>query len=166
METVLFQGKPVHTVGELPAVGTMAPDFTLTAQDLSEIRLSDYKGKRVVLNIFPSLDTDVCAASVRHFNVEAASLPDTVVLCVSMDLPFAATRFCSVNNIKNVATGSAFRSNFGKTYGVELADGPLAGLLARALVIIDSDGKVIGNELVKDIGEEPDYALATSLLAK
>lgn len=144
----------------------MAPDFTLVAQDLSEIRLSDYKGKRVVLNIFPSLDTDVCAASVRRFNIKAASMPDTVVICVSMDLPFAAARFCSINGIKNVVTGSAFRSNFGKTYGIELADGPLAGLMARGLVIIDRDGKVIGNELVKEITNEPDYNLATSLLGQ
>lgn len=166
METVTFQGKPMHTVGELPAIGTMAPDFTLVAQDLSEIRLSDYKGKRVVLNIFPSLDTDVCAASVRRFNIKAASMPDTVVICVSMDLPFAAARFCSINGIKNVVTGSAFRSNFGKTYGIELAVGPLAGLMARGLVIIDRDGKVIGNELVKEITNEPDYNLATSLLGQ
>lgn len=165
METITLQGNPMHIVGTLPAIGTQAPDFVLTAQDLSDIKLSDFKGKRVVLSIFPSLDTDVCAASVRHFNVEASKLPDTVVICVSMDLPFAAARFCSVNGIKNVCTGSGFRSDFGKTYGVEIADGPMRGLYARALVIIDKDGKVIGNELVKEVTNEPDYDLATSLLA-
>lgn len=150
--------------GSLPEVGTKAPDFTLVGQNLGDIKLSDYKGKRVVLNIFPSLDTDVCAASVRRFNVEASELPDTVVLCVSMDLPFAAQRFCSVNNIKNVSTGSGFRSNFGKTYGVELTEGSLRGLYARSLVIIDRDGKVIGKELVEEITNEPDYELAKKLL--
>lgn len=164
MQTVKFQGNPMAIAGALPTVGSEAPDFTLVGQDLSDIKLSDFKGKRVVLNIFPSLDTDVCAASVRHFNVEASELPDTVVLCVSMDLPFAAARFCSVNGIKNVMTGSGFRSDFGKTYGVELTEGPLRGLYARSLVVIDRDGKVIGNELVEEITNEPDYELAKRLL--
>lgn len=159
-----FQGKPIDTIGELPGKGSEAPEFVLVGQDLGEIRLSDYKGKRVVLNIFPSLDTDVCAASVRRFNKEAASLPDTVVICVSMDLPFAATRFCTINGIENVVTGSGFRSDFGKSYGVEMTDGPLKGLYARSLVIIDKDGKVIGGQMVDDIVHEPDYELAKRLL--
>lgn len=154
----------MHIIGNLPEAGSSAPEFTLTGQDLGDIKLSDYKGKRVVLNIFPSLDTDVCAASVRRFNIEASELPDTVVICVSMDLPFAAQRFCSVNNIKNVVTGSGFRSDFGKIYGVELVDGPLRGLYARSLVIIDRDGKVMGTELVEEITSEPDYDLAKKLL--
>ena len=164
MEKITLMGNPMSIVGSLPEVGTQAPDFTLVAQDLSEIKLSDYAGKRVVLNIFPSMDTDVCAASVRRFNVEASSLPDTVVICVSMDLPFAATRFCTANGIKNVTTGSGFRSDFGKAYGVEIADGPMRGLYARSLVIIDRDGTVLANELVSEITNEPDYALATAKL--
>lgn len=164
METVKFQGHPVHTVGNLPKVGDQAPEFNLTGQDLSDIKLSDLKGKRVVLNIFPSLDTDVCAASVRRFNTEASKLPDTVVLCVSEDLPFAATRFCTVNGIENVKTASGFRSDFGKTYGVEIAEGPLAGLYARAILVLDKDGKVIGKDLVEEITEEPNYNLVIDLL--
>ncbi|MCM1319158.1 MAG: thiol peroxidase [Muribaculaceae bacterium] len=164
MEKITLMGNPMNTVGSLPEVGTPAPDFTLVAQDLSEIKLSDYAGKRVVLNIFPSMDTDVCAASVRRFNVEAASLPDTVVICVSMDLPFAATRFCTANGIKNVTTGSGFRSDFGKVYGVEIADGPMKGLYARSLVVIDRDGTVLANELVQEITNEPDYSIATDKL--
>ena len=164
METVKFNGVDFEVEGKLPKVGEKAHDFTLVAQDLSEIKLDNYKGKRVVLNIFPSLDTDVCAASVRRFNVEAASMPNTVVICASMDLPFAAARFCSINGIENVTTGSGFRSSFGKDYGVKLKTGPLAGLYARALVVIDEDGKVIGTELVKEITNEPDYQLAKNLL--
>ena len=155
----------MSTVGELPTIGAQAPEFIVTGQALNDIKLSDFKGKRVVLNIFPSLDTDVCAASVRRFNIEVSELPDTVVLCVSMDLPFAAHRFCTVNNIKNVMTGSGFRSDFGKAYGIELTDGLLRGLYARALVVIDRDGKVIGTELVEEITSEPDYELAKKLLA-
>lgn len=154
----------MHTVGELPKVGADAPWFALVGKDLSEINLHDYKGKRLVLNIFPSLDTDVCAASVRRFNKEASELKDTVVLCVSEDLPFAAARFCVANGIDNVYTASGFRSDFGKTYGVELADGPLRGLYARGLVVLDRDGKVLGTSLCEEITEEPDYEFAKSLL--
>lgn len=164
METVHFKDIPMSLIGELPADGSQAPDFVLTAQDLSDITLDQFKGQRVVLNIFPSLDTDVCAASVRRFNVDAASLPNTKVLCVSMDLPFAAARFCTINGIENVMTASGFRSDFGKTYGVELADGPLRGLYARALVVIDENGKVMGSSLCKQITEEPDYDFAKKLL--
>ena len=164
MKTIFLKGMPMHLVGELPESQTKAPDFTLVGKDLNDISLHDYKGKRLVLNIFPSLDTDVCAASVRRFNKEAAELPDTRVLCVSKDLPFAAARFCSINGIENVATASAFRSDFGKTYGVEIADGPMCGLLARALVIIDENGKVIATSLCEQITEEPDYELVKRVL--
>lgn len=163
METVLFQGNPVHIDG-LPETGTKAPDFTLVSKDLTELKLQDYKGRRVVLNIFPSLDTDVCAASVRRFNKEVSELDNTVVLCVSEDLPFAAARFCTVNDIKNVFTASGFRSDFGKKYGVEILDGALRGLYTRALVVIDGDGVILGSSLCKEITEEPDYEFAKQLL--
>jgi len=165
MEKVKFKGIDFEVEGKLPELGEKAPDFTLVAQDLSDIRLEDFKGKRIIFNIFPSLDTDVCAASVRRFNVEVSSMPDTVVICASMDLPFAATRFCSINGIENVTTGSGFRSDFGEKYGVRLKNGPLAGLYARALVIIDKEGKVIGTQLVEEITEEPDYEFARNLLS-
>lgn len=164
MQKVTFSGNTFEVAGKLPEVGEKAKDFTLVAQDLSDIKLEDFKGKRVVLNIFPSLDTDVCAASVRRFNKEVSEMSNTVVLCVSMDLPFAAARFCTVNGIENVMTGSGFRSDFGDVYGVRLKNGPLADLYARALVIIDENGKVIGSELVKEITNEPDYDLAKNLL--
>ena len=166
METVFLNGTPMHLSGELPKVGSDAPYFALVAKDLTEINLHDYKGKRVVLNIFPSIDTDVCAASVRRFNKEASELPNTVVLCVSEDLPFAAGRFCSANGIDNVYTASGFRSDFGKDYGVELVDGPLRGLYARGLVVIDENGKVLGTSLCQEITEEPDYEFAKNLLKK
>ncbi|MDE6769227.1 MAG: thiol peroxidase [Muribaculaceae bacterium] len=166
METVFLQGSPMHTSGELPKLGTDAPYFALVGKDLSELNLHDFKGKRVVLNIFPSVDTDVCAASVRRFNKDAASLPNTVVLCVSEDLPFAGARFCAANDIENVYTASGFRSDFGKEYGVELVDGPLRGLYARALVVIDENGKVLGTSLCQEITEEPDYKFAEELLKK
>lgn len=166
MDTVKFAGNPVHIIGKLPVAGEMAPDFTLTGQDLSDMKLSDFKGSRVVLSIFPSLDTDVCAASVRHFNVEASQLPDTKIINVSMDLPFAAKRFCTVNGIENVSTGSGFRSDFGKVYGFEILDGPLRGLYARGLVVIDRDGRVLGTSLCEDITQEPDYDFAKKLLTE
>lgn len=155
----------MHICGELPMAGEAAPDFALVGRDLSDINLHDYRGKRVVLNIFPSLDTDVCAASVRRFNKDASEYPDTVVLCVSKDLPFAAARFCSVNGIDNVATASAFRSDFGKNYGVEFVDGPLRGLFARALVVIDKEGKVLGTSLCEQVTDEPDYDFVKKLLS-
>ena len=155
----------MHICGELPKADEAAPDFALVGRDLSDINLHDYRGKRVVLNIFPSLDTDVCAASVRRFNKDASEYPDTVVLCVSKDLPFAAARFCSVNGIDNVATASAFRSDFGKNYGVEFVDGPLRGLFARALVVIDKEGKVLGTSLCEQVTEEPDYDFVKKLLS-
>ena len=164
MATVKFFGKPAMTVGELPQAGAKAPDFVLTAQDLSDFDLDSFKGKRIVLNIFPSLDTDVCAASVRRFNVDAAKLPDTVVVCVSADLPFAAKRFCTINGIENVTTGSTFRSAFGKKYGVEFADGMFKGLMARSVVVIDKDGTVLGSKMVEEQTNEPDYEFVENLL--
>lgn len=165
METTVFlNGQPMHIDGKMPKPTEEAPNFALVGKDLSEIALHDYKGKRVVLNVFPSLDTDVCAASVRRFNKEASELPNTVVLCVSMDLPFAAARFCVANDIENVATASAFRSAFGKDYGLELLDGPLRGLFARAIVVIDENGKIKGTSLCQNIEEEPDYEFVKNLL--
>jgi len=158
METVYFNGTPCHTYGEIPAVGTKAPCFNLVTKDLAEVSCKDFEGKRVVLNIFPSLDTPVCAASVRRFNKEVAGLDDVAVLCVSMDLPFAMSRFCSAEGIENVIAASAFRSPlFSEKYGLQIVDGPLAGLLARAVIILDRDRKVIYSDLVDEITHEPDY---------
>lgn len=165
METVFLNGNPMHISGDLPKPGQDAPNFALVAKDLSEISLHDFKGQRVVLNVFPSIDTDVCAASVRRFNKEASEFPNTKILCVSMDLPFAAGRFCAANDIENVSTTSGFRSDFGKAYGLELLDGPLRGLYARALVIINEEGKVMGTSVCEQITEEPDYEFAKKLLA-
>lgn len=165
-ETVLLNGQPMPIWGNIPKAGDDAPNFALVAKDLTDICLHDYKGKRVVLNIFPSLDTDVCAASVRRFNVEASKLENTVVLCVSKDLPFAAQRFCVANGIENVAPASGFRSDFGENYGLEITDGPMRGLYARGLVIIDENGKIKGTSICKDIVEEPDYQFAIDLLGK
>lgn len=164
MATTHFKDTSVHTVGELPEVGSAAPEFTLTGSDLSSVTLADLKGCTVVLNIFPSLDTGVCAASVRRFNQEAAGLEDTTVLAVSADLPFAAGRFCSAEGIENVVTGSVFRSDFGTAYGAELADGPMRGLLARAVVVVDAEGTVAYTELVPEITTEPDYEAALAVV--
>jgi thiol peroxidase len=164
MATITFKGTPIHTIGELPAQGNSAPDFVLVKQDLSETVLADYKGKRLVLNIFPSIDTGVCAMSVRKFNEKAAALKNTVVLCVSMDLPFAQSRFCGAEGIKNVVTASSFRSTFGDHYGVTIADGPLAGLLSRAVVVIGETGKVLYTEQVPEIAQEPNYDAALAAL--
>ncbi|HBL34709.1 MAG TPA: thiol peroxidase [Porphyromonadaceae bacterium] len=161
MAKIAFKGNPVQTSGDLPEVGVQAPDFTLVKSDLSEAKLSDFKGKNVVLNIFPSLDTGVCAASVRRFNKEAASANNTVVLGISADLPFASGRFCSAEGIDNVVTLSTFRDTaFGKDYGVFMLDGPLKGLLARAVVVVDPQGKIAYKELVPEIAQEPDYLSA------
>lgn len=164
METVNFKGEPMHTSGVLPKAGEDAPYFVLVKSNLTDVNLHDFKGRRVVLNIFPSLDTDVCAASVRRFNKEASSYANTVVLCVSKDLPFAMSRFCVANGIDNVIAASGFRSDFGKSYGVELADGPLRGLYARALVVIDEEGVVKGTSLCREITEKPDYGFVKELL--
>lgn len=165
METIYFKGTPCHTYGVMPSVGQEAPCFHLSGPDLSAVTCTDFKGRRIVLNIFPSLDTEVCARSVRRFNEEASGLPDTTVICVSMDLPFAMSRFCTLEGIKDIVFGSAFRSPlFGQKYGVQLCDGPLAGLLARAVIIIDTDRKIIYRELVDEITNEPDYEAALSVL--
>ena len=164
MSTIRFHGDPANTVGELPAVGSAAPAFALTAADLSDLTSESLAGKRVVLNIFPSIDTGVCAASVREFNKRAASLDNTAVVCVSADLPFAAGRFCAAEGIDDVLVGSSFRSSFGKDYGVTLLDTPLAGLLARAVVVLDAEGTVLHRELVADIADEPNYDAAVAVL--
>ncbi|MDR1717742.1 MAG: thiol peroxidase [Dysgonomonas sp.] len=159
MATVTFKNDiTVNTSGQLPAVGSVAPEFALVKNDLSEVSLKDLKGKTVILNIFPSLDTGTCAASVRRFNKEAAALPNTVILAVSADLPFAAGRFCSAEGIDNVVPASVFRNaSFAKDYGVLMLDGPLKGLLARSVVVIDANGKVVYTELVPEITNEPNY---------
>lgn len=154
---IKFLDSTVKTCGHLPKTGDKAPEFTLTAQNLSDITLEQFKGKNVVINIFPSVDTDVCAASVRRFNQEVADMPNTVVVCVSKDLPFAMARFCAANDIQNVYTGSAFRSDFGEKYGVTMIDGPLKGLLARAVVVVGPDGYVKGHYLSEVLTEEPNY---------
>jgi len=167
MAQVAFKGNPVKTAGCLPSVGAKAPAFKLTGKDLSDVQLADYAGKTVVLNIFPSIDTPVCAASVRRFNAEASVLGDTAVLCVSADLPFAAGRFCTVEGLEKVVSLSAFRSpEFGKDYGVAIAEGPLRGLLSRAIVIVDKAGTVTYTEHVAEITNEPDYEAALSALAR
>lgn len=161
MTKITFKGNPVNTGGNLPNVGSLAPDFSLVKTDLSELKLSDLKGKNVVLNIFPSLDTGVCATSVRRFNKEASSLNNTTVLCISADLPFAAGRFCGAEGLENVVTLSTFRdSSFADKYGVLMTDGPLHGLLARAVVVVNPEGKVVYTELVPEIAQEPDYESA------
>jgi len=165
MAEITLGGNPIHTSGELPSVGGAAPAFTLVKSDLSEITNADLLGKRVVLNIFPSIDTAVCAKSVRTFNERAAEATDAVVVCVSADLPFAQTRFCGAEGISNVETASTFRSDFGSTYGLDLADGKLAGLLARAVIVLDAEGQVVYTELVPEIAQEPNYDAALAALA-
>lgn len=165
METIYFNGTPCHTYGTLPKVGEKAPCFTLVSPGLKELSCADYKGKRVVLNIFPSIDTGVCATSVRKFNQLASKMDNTDVLCVSMDLPFAAGRFCAAEGIENVTPASAFRSPmFAEKFGVQIVDGPLAGLLARSVIILDEDRNVIYAQLVDDIVHEPDYEAALRVL--
>lgn len=167
METIYFQGNPCHTYGNIPAVGSKAPGFTLVNADLKEVRCSDYNGKRIVLNIFPSLDTPVCAASVRRFNVDASKMENTQVICVSMDLPFAQKRFCTAEGIDKLEVTSAFRSpTFAQEYGLQIVDGPLAGLLARAVIVLDENRNVIFSDLVEEITHEPDYEGAISVLRK
>ena len=166
MAQVKLKGNPVQTSGELPAVGSMAPDFKLTGTDLSDVSLVQFKGKKVVLNIFMSLDTSTCAASVRRFNTELAGREDTVVLCISRDLPFAHARFCEVEGIEDVTTLSELRDrSFGKDFGIELKSGPVAGLLARSVVILDKDGKVTYTQQVDELSEEPDYKNALAALS-
>jgi len=166
MAEITLKGNPIHTNDQLPTEGKSAPDFKLTKTDLSDVSLNDFKGKRVLLNIFPSLDTDVCAASVRKFNAQAGDLENTVVLSVSKDLPFAHNRFCSTEGLDNVVSTTQLRSDstFAKDYGIEIVDGPMAGLMARSVVVIDEDGTVKYTELVPEIAQEPDYQKAIDAL--
>jgi len=164
---ITLKGNPIHTSGELPRVGGPAPAFTLVKTDLAEAGLKDFAGRRVVLNIFPSLDTPTCATSVRKFNALVSALPNVTVLCISADLPFAASRFCTTEGLANVVPASCFRSpEFGQAYGVALVDGPLRGLLARSIVVVDEQGKVLHTELVAEIAHEPNYDAALAVLAK
>ncbi len=164
MAETALGGNPVHTVGDLPKVGSPSPSFAITKGDLSEVTTDDYSGQRVILNIFPSIDTATCATSVRTFNEKASALDNTVVLCVSADLPFAQGRFCGAEGLTNVVTASTFRSDFGTAFGVTLADGKLAGLLARAVVVLDEHGTVIHSQLVPEIAQEPNYDSAIESL--
>jgi thioredoxin-dependent peroxiredoxin len=161
MATVTLKGTPIHTNGDLPAVGAQAPDFKLTTTDLKDVSLADYRGRKKILNIVPSLDTPVCATSTRKFNERGGSLPNTVVLVISADLPFAMKRFCTTEGLNNVVSLSLIRGKgFAKDYGVLIEDGPLAGVTARAVVVLDEQGKVVYKELVPEIAQEPNYEAA------
>lgn len=165
MAQITLQGNPIETIGSLPAVGSAAPAFTLTNADLADVSLGDFAGKTLVLNIFPSIDTPVCADSVRKFNQAAASKDNVEVLCISADLPFALSRFCGAEGLDNVVTLSSFRSaDFGKDYGAVITTGPLAGLMSRAIVVVDGSGKVSYTEQVPEIAQEPDYDAALNAL--
>jgi thiol peroxidase len=165
MSVVTLKGKPIQTVGALPKLGSMAPDFTLTKTDLSELTLKQCLGKKTVLSIFPSLDTPTCANSVRHFNVEANKLPNVSVLCVSADLPFAQKRFCAAENLDKVIPVSTFRHpEFGVKYGVVVKEGPMTGLMSRAVVVLDEKGKVIYTQQVEELANEPNYEEVLSVL--
>ncbi|KAF0225367.1 MAG: putative thiol [Rhodospirillaceae bacterium] len=165
MATITLKGNPVTTSGELPAIGAKAPDFRLTRTDLSDFALADLAGKTVVVSVFPSVDTPTCATSVRKFNAEAAKLADTVIICASADLPFAHKRFCGAEGLDNVVSASDFRhKDFGGAYGLTITSGPLAGLLARAVLVIGADGVVKHAQLVAEIADEPDYAAAMAVL--
>lgn len=165
MATVTLKGNTIETSGNLPKTGSKAPDFKLTATDLSTKTLSDFKGHRLVLNIFPSIDTGTCAQSVRQFNKEASELKNTKVLCISKDLPFAHSRFCGAEGLDNVVSLSDFKNgNFGKTYGVTFITGPLEGLLSRSVVVIDEHGNITYTEQVNETVNEPNYAAALQVL--
>jgi thiol peroxidase len=161
MAQVTLKGNPIHTNGDLPQVGAKAPDFKLTAGDLKDVTLADFRGKKKILNIVPSLDTAVCATSTRKFNQTGGKLPNTVVLVVSADLPFASKRFCTTEGLENVVPLSLMRDrSFARDYGVLLQDGPLEGICARAVVVVDENDKVVYRQLVPEIGQEPDYDAA------
>jgi thiol peroxidase len=161
MAKITLKGNTIQTSGSLPSVGTKGPDFKLTKTDLSDASLGDFKGKKIVMNIFPSLDTSVCATSVRKFNAEADKLANTVILCISKDLPFAHNRFCATEGLKNVISLSELRDDsFSKAYGIKIMDGPMAGLFSRAIVVLDTSGKVVYSEQVPEITQEPDYEAA------
>ncbi len=165
MATITFKGNSIKTSGQIPQVGTKIPDFSLVATDLSTVKLSDYAGKKVVFNIFPSIDTGVCAASVRKFNEIAASKKDVKVLCISKDLPFAHKRFCGAEGIENVVSLSSFKdSNFEASFNLTIAEGPLEGLFSRVLLVVDESGKIVYSEQVPEIAQEPDYEKALQVL--
>ncbi len=161
---ITLGGKPIHTVGKLPAVGTPVKSFTLTGVDLADKTFADYKGKYVIMNIFPSVNTGVCSRSVRKFNEDAAGLKNTTVLCISKDLPFAQKQFCGAEGIDHVVMLSDFRSDFGNVYGVKIADGPMKGLLSRAVIVIDPAGKIVYEQQVPEIGQEPNYTAAIAAI--
>ncbi|MCY7421798.1 MAG: thiol peroxidase [Chitinophagaceae bacterium] len=162
--TITLGGKPIHTSGKLPALGTQVKDFTLTGVDLAEKNLAAFKGKYIIMNIFPSVNTGVCSKSVRKFNQDAAGLNNTTVLCISKDLPFAQKQFCGAEGIDKVVMLSDFRNNFGITYGVQITDGPMKGLLSRAVIVVDPTGKIVYEQHVPEIGREPDYASAIAAI--
>ncbi len=164
MANITLQGNELHTSGNLPQIGSKAKNFTLVAEDLSEKSLSDFSGKRVVLNIFPSIDTGVCAASARKFNQEASALENTVVINISKDLPFALKRFCASEGLDNVVNLSDFRGSFGDDFGLTMVDSPLKGLLSRAVIVLDEAGTITYTEQVPEIAQEPDYEAALTLL--
>lgn len=167
MALITFKGNPLRTVGSLPAVGAIAPAFNLTGADMQNVTLADYPGVRKIINIVPSLDTPVCAVSAKKFNDEIARLSGIVLLTVSADLPFAQKRFCESQTLKNVVTLSTFRSpDFGKTYGVQIAEGPLAGLMSRAVLVLDTANRILWTEQVPEIAQEPDYATVWVALKK
>lgn len=165
MAVITLNGSPMHTIGSLPAIGTAAPDFTVTKTDLTDIRLSHYLGKKIILNIFPSLDTPTCATAMNKFNDIAAEYNQVLILCVSEDLPFAQQRFCNTEHLQNVQPVSVFRHpEFGEQYGTMIIDGPLMGILSRAVVIIDEQGNVVYTEQVKELSSEPDYTKMVAAL--
>ncbi|MBF0292625.1 MAG: thiol peroxidase [Nitrospinae bacterium] len=165
MAKITLKGNPVNTSGNLPATGAKAPDFKLTKTDLADVTMKDFAGKKLVINIFPSVDTAVCAMSVRRFNADVTKIPNTVCLCVSLDLPFAHKRFCAAEGIENVVMATELRDrSFGADYGVRMTDGPLAGLFSRAVVVVDEKGIVIHTQQVPDITQEPDYDAALKSL--
>ena len=161
---ITLGGNAIHTVGKLPAVGTQVKDFTLTGVDLKDKTLADFKGKYVIMNIFPSVNTGVCSKSVRKFNQDAAGLNNTTVLCISKDLPFAQKAFCGAEGIDKVVMLSDFRTDFGNTYGVQIADGPMKGLLSRAVIVVNPEGKIVYEQQVPEIGQEPDYTAAIAAI--
>ncbi|MBP7902001.1 MAG: thiol peroxidase [Spirochaetes bacterium] len=166
MAKITLKGNIINTLGNLPEIGSAAKDFLLTKTDLSDVSLKDFSGKRIVMNIFPSVDTGVCATSVRRFNAELDKMKNTVVLCISVDLPFAHQRFCGAEGLNNVISLSEMRiRKFGEDYGVRIIDGPLAGIFSRAVIVIDEAGKIIYTEQVPEIAQEPDYAPVVKLLS-
>lgn len=167
MASITFKGNPITTIGELPEINVIAPDFTLTKTDLSDATPEDFLGKTIVLNIFPSIDTPVCAASVRKFNEEASRFDNTVVLCISADLPFAHQRFCEIEGLKDVIPLSVFRSQeFGTNYGVTITNSPLKGLMSRAIVVIDKTGNVVYKQQTPEIAQEPNYDEALKAISE